>query len=88
MVVTEIADNLKLKGFLGCMSLLVFYVPIFLFAIILPFIFLGYAIYDNFNYDGEFKQIAKWSAIIGLWIFITTLFKIYILFKKQSENNS
>ncbi|MEH6745295.1 MAG: hypothetical protein V7670_00520 [Maribacter arcticus] len=83
-IIKEIINEARAKGFFGYLGIIVIYIPIIIFCLLFPLIFLGYIIYDNFKYEGELERIALWSAILAIWTFIPAFIKLISSLKKTS----
>jgi hypothetical protein len=83
--ISELADKKYNKGLIGCLGQLFVYTPIILFTLLFPILFLGYIIYDNFNYCGDYKRLAIWSSILGIWIILVMIIQIIALVKKSKK---
>jgi len=83
--VKELYNKSNSKGFFVYFSHIVIYAPILVFCLLFPIIFLAYIIYSNFNYHGDFRKIAVWSAILGVWIFISIIVKIITIINNNTK---
>ena len=84
-IIADFTKKANSKGFSGCLGVILIYAPIIIFCLVFPFAFLGFTIYDNFYYEGEYKEIAIWSAILALWTFIATCVKMVSAIRQDKK---
>lgn len=73
------------KSLVDFLMELFIYIPIAILSIGSPILFFGYIIYKNCIYKGDYKTLAIWSSIIGIWILAVAIFRTIVLVKNDKK---